>query len=80
MMKEAENDKGDNATSSLKSSVFDKLQLSMPQQCPSAFSRMGKNKTPESSMFYRLSGDKQSKPSVFVTIKAGGKSLSSSLA
>jgi len=55
---EAENDKGDNVVSNSKSSVFDKLQASTPQQHPSIFSKMGKDKTPKPCMFQRLKGDK----------------------
>jgi len=47
MAEEAGNGKGDNATSSLKSSVFERLQLSTPHQPPSAFKRMGRDKTPK---------------------------------
>jgi len=54
MAEEAENDKGDNATSNLKSPVIDKLQPSAPQQHPSVFSSMKKDKIPKSSAFHKL--------------------------
>jgi len=38
---------------------------------------MEKHKTPTSSVFGRLRGDKQPKPLIFTRIKAGGKSSSS---
>jgi len=58
MAKEARNGKGDNGTSSLKSLVFDRLQPSTPHQRPSVFKRMGRNKTPNPSVFQRLEGGK----------------------
>jgi len=58
MMEEPENDKADNARSNSKSSVFDRLQPSTPQQRPYVFSRMEKDKTPKPSVFNRLKGDK----------------------
>ena len=45
MAEEVETDKGNNATSKSKSSVFDRLQPPTPQQCPSIFSGMGNDKT-----------------------------------
>ena len=80
MAGEARNDKGDNATSSPKSSVFDRLQPSTPHQRPSVFKRIERDKTPKLSVFQRLRGGKSPKPSVFTIIKTGGKFSSSSLA
>jgi len=59
---EAENDKGDNATSSSKSSAFDRLQPSIPHQQPSVFKRMGRDKTPKLSVFQRLRGVNRPNP------------------
>ena len=48
---EANNEGGDQATSSLKASVFDRLQLSMSQRRPYVFNRIGKDKAPKLSVF-----------------------------
>ena len=45
MAVEAANGKGDNASCCPKSSMFDRLKPSTPQQHPSIFSRMEKDKT-----------------------------------
>jgi len=50
MSEEAENDKGDNVMSNSKSPMFDRLQPSTPQQRPSIFSKIGKDKNP--NLFY----------------------------
>ena len=78
MMEEAEKDKHDNAIPNSKSSVFNKLQPSISQQCSSTFSRMRKDKTPKFSRCRGLWEDKQFKPLVFTKIRIGGKFSSSS--
>ena len=47
-------DKGENLTPNPKSSMFDMLQPPRSQQHASMFSRMEKDKTPKSYVFYRL--------------------------
>ena len=74
---EAENCKGDNATSCPKSLVFDRLQPSTPHQQPSVFKRIGSDTTFKPSVFRRLQGGKQPKPSVFTRINVGAKSSGS---
>ena len=54
MTGEAGNGKGDNATSSPKSSMFDRLQPLTLHQRPSVFKRMGRDKTPKLFVFQRL--------------------------
>jgi len=76
MTEEANDDEGDNAMSSSKSSMFNKPQPSTSHQHPSMFNMIGKDNTPKSSVFGRLRGDKQPKPSVSTIIKAGDKSPS----
>ena len=57
MTEEADDDVGDNATSNSKSSVFDRLQPSMSQERLTMSSRMGKDTTSKSFVFYRLRRD-----------------------
>jgi len=58
MAEEARKDMGDNATSSPKSSMFNRLQPSTPQQHPIGFSTIGNDMIPKPSMFQRLQGGK----------------------
>ena len=71
MTEEVGNGKGDNATPSPKSSMFDRLQPSTLQQHPCVFRRMTKDKTPKPSVFQRLRGGKEPILSVFIRIKIG---------
>jgi len=74
---EVDNEGGDQATSSPKSSVFDRLQPSTPHQRPSIFKRMGRDRIPKPYVFQSLKGVKPPKPSIFTRIKIRDKFSSS---
>jgi len=78
MVEETDDDKDDNAMSSSKPLVIDRIQPSTSQQHSSVIGKIGEDKAPKPSVFQRLKEDKQPKSSVFTRIKGGGQSSSSS--
>jgi len=77
-MEEADAEDGDQATSSSRVLVLDKLQLLMLQGCPTMFNRMGNHRAPKLFVFQRLKRDSQPKPSIFTRIAKGKKPSGSS--
>jgi len=76
---EIDESEDNNASPTLKPSMFDRLQSSTLKKCPSVFTHIWKGKDHRISVFSRIKHDPQPKPSVFSRIKAGKNSSNSQL-
>ena len=79
MTEETDDDTGDQAKSSSRELVFDRLQPFTSQQRPSVFNKIGIYKASKLSAFQRMKRDSQRKSSAFNKIARGKKPLGSLL-